>query len=84
MSDAHADELVLVEDRGPVRILTLNRPDKLNALNTALTQALVDTFDAADADESVRAIVLAGASRWSPPRRGRRWAAAPGSPSAAT
>lgn len=63
MSDAHADDLVLVEDRGPVRILTLNRPDKLNALNTALTQALVDAFHAADADESVRAIVLAGAGR---------------------
>lgn len=63
MSDAHADDLVLVEDRGAVRILTLNRPDKLNALNTALTQALVDAFDAADADESVRAIVLAGAGR---------------------
>jgi len=63
MSDVNADDLVLVEDRGTVRILTLNRPDKLNALNTALTQALVDAFEAADADDGVRAIVLAGAGR---------------------
>jgi len=33
---------LLVEDRGAVRILTMNRPEKRNALNTALTQALLD------------------------------------------
>lgn len=55
--------LMLVEDRGAVRILTMNRPDKMNALNTALTQALLDALAAADADEGVRAIVLSGAGR---------------------
>ncbi|MBL9055767.1 MAG: enoyl-CoA hydratase/isomerase family protein [Rhodobacteraceae bacterium] len=57
------DTLVLTEDRGAVRILTMNRPDKLNALNTALTQAIVDAFLAADAAPQVRAVVLAGAGR---------------------
>jgi enoyl-CoA hydratase len=52
---------LLVENRGPVRILTMNRPDKRNALNYALTQALLDGLRAADADESVASIVLTGA-----------------------
>jgi enoyl-CoA hydratase len=57
------DDLLLSEDRGAIRILTLNRADKLNALNTALTQALLDALEAADEADSVRAIVLAGAGR---------------------
>jgi enoyl-CoA hydratase/carnithine racemase len=57
------DAILLIEDEGPVRILTMNRPDKLNALNTPLTQALVDGLEAADAAEGVRAIVLAGNGR---------------------
>lgn len=57
------DPLMLIEDRGAVRILTMNRPDKMNALNTALTRALLDALEAADAAEPVRAIVLAGAGR---------------------
>jgi enoyl-CoA hydratase/carnithine racemase len=55
-------ELVLrVENRGPIRILTLNRPDKRNALNLELTQALLDALRAADADQAVRCVVLTGA-----------------------
>ena len=52
---------LLVENRGPVRILTMNRPDKRNALNYTLTQALLDGLRAADADDSVASIVLTGA-----------------------
>jgi enoyl-CoA hydratase/carnithine racemase len=44
-----------------VRILTMNRPDKRNALNLALTQALIEALRAADADDSVRSLVLTGA-----------------------
>lgn len=58
-----ADDLVLVEQRDAVRILKLNRPGQLNALNTALTQALLDALEAADGDEGVRAIVLTGEGR---------------------
>jgi enoyl-CoA hydratase/carnithine racemase len=54
---------LLVEDRGTVRVLTMNRPAKHNALDTALTQALVDGLRAADADANVRAIVLVGAGK---------------------
>jgi enoyl-CoA hydratase/carnithine racemase len=52
---------LLTEDRGPVRILTLNRPEKRNALDTALTRALLEALRATDEDEQVRAIVLTGA-----------------------
>ncbi|GAB2813088.1 enoyl-CoA hydratase/isomerase family protein [Streptomyces daliensis] len=55
--------VLLVEDRGPVRVLTLNRPDKLNALDTALTRALDDALTAAEEDGEVRAVVLTGAGR---------------------
>ncbi|AOW91355.1 enoyl-CoA hydratase [Streptomyces olivaceus] len=55
--------MLLVEDRGAVRVLTLHRPDKLNALNTALTRALSDALTAAERDAGVRAVVLTGAGR---------------------
>ena len=55
--------MLLVENRGAVRILTMNRPDKRNALNMALTRALIDALRAAEADDSVRGIVLTGAGR---------------------
>jgi len=42
-------------------VLTLNRPDKRNALNTELTQALLEALRAADAAENVGCVVLAGA-----------------------
>lgn len=60
---ASAQDVLLTEDRGPVRIIRLNRPDKMNALNTPLTQALLDALLAADADSTVRALVLCGAGR---------------------
>jgi enoyl-CoA hydratase/carnithine racemase len=54
---------VLVEDHGAVRVLTMNRPDKRNALNTALTQALLDALRAADADKAIGCVVLTGAGQ---------------------
>jgi enoyl-CoA hydratase len=52
---------LLIENRGSVRILTMNRPDKRNALNLALSEALLAGLRATERDESVRAIVLTGA-----------------------
>jgi enoyl-CoA hydratase/carnithine racemase len=52
---------LLVENKGPVRILTLNRPEKRNALNAELTQMLLDALRAADRDEAVGCVVLTGA-----------------------
>lgn len=63
MPDHAAQPVLLTEDRGAVRIVRLNRPDKMNALNTALTQALLDALLAADADAAIRAVVLCGAGR---------------------
>jgi enoyl-CoA hydratase len=54
------DPVLLTADRGAVRILTVNRPDKLNALNAATLDALHVAFDAAAADPAVRAVVLTG------------------------
>jgi enoyl-CoA hydratase/carnithine racemase len=52
---------LLIENEGAVRILTMNRPDKRNALNTELTEKLLQAFRDADKDESVGAVVLTGA-----------------------
>jgi enoyl-CoA hydratase/carnithine racemase len=52
---------VLVADHGPVRVLTLNRPESRNALNRGLIRALYAALKAADSDEAVLAVVLTGA-----------------------
>src|SRR6266508_806245 len=56
-------ETLLTEDRGPVRVLTLNRPEKLNAIDHPTVVALHQAIQAADVDESVRVVVLTGAGR---------------------
>ena len=56
-------DIVISETRGRVRILTLNRPEKLNALDTALTEALVAWLEEAERDDSVSVIILTGAGR---------------------
>lgn len=53
--------LVIVADHGPVRVLTLNRPEARNALSRGLIKATYTALTEADADESVRAVVLTGA-----------------------
>lgn len=63
MPDTAAQDVLLTEDRGAVCIIRLNRPEKMNALNTALTQALLDALQAADTDSNIRAVVLCGAGR---------------------
>ena len=56
-------ELVLREDEGRVAMLTLNRPDKMNALNIALFLELDAHLDAIEGDEGIGAVVLRGAGR---------------------
>jgi len=63
-TDVHEDGPVLLsEDLGPVRRLTLNRPGSLNALSAELMDALDDAFAAAADDDGVRVVVLRGAGR---------------------
>ena len=57
-----ADE-VLTERRERVLLITLNRPDARNAINTALTRALTAAIDELDTDEGLTAGVLTGAGR---------------------
>jgi len=54
---------VLVETRPGYRVLTLNRPDRLNAFNEAQHAALRQAVEAAEADVSCRALLLTGAGR---------------------
>ena len=57
------DSLVLTEDRGFVRVMTLNRPEAMNSINQALSEAVAEAMDALDGDDSVRVGVLTGAGR---------------------
>jgi enoyl-CoA hydratase/carnithine racemase len=50
-----------IQSKGAIRILTLNRPQKRNALDTTLSRALLEALRAADGDENVRCVVLTGA-----------------------
>ena len=54
------DPVLLSDDRGAVRVLTVHRPDKLNALNMATLDALHAAFDTAASDPAVRVVVLTG------------------------
>ena len=56
-----SDPLVLIADADGIRRITVNRPDKLNALNAATLNALQAAFDAAATDDAVRVVVLTGA-----------------------
>ncbi len=57
------EEAVLIERRGRVMIITLNRPDAMNAINGALSQGLLDAVRELDADDDLTAGVLTGNGR---------------------
>jgi enoyl-CoA hydratase len=54
------ESVLQTTDRGAVRVLSVDRPDKLNALNRATLVALHDAFDMAAGDAAVRVVVLTG------------------------
>jgi enoyl-CoA hydratase len=56
-------ETLLVEQRGAVTLITLNRPQALNALNSQLLADLITAFAAFDADDSQRCAVLTGSEK---------------------
>jgi 2-(1,2-epoxy-1,2-dihydrophenyl)acetyl-CoA isomerase len=56
-------ETILFEQDGSVLKITLNRPDKLNAFTDTMLDELTDAFKRADADITIRAVVLTGAGR---------------------
>jgi len=54
---------VLVQSRDAITRITLNRPEKLNAMNASLTEALIEAVVEADRDDETAVIILAGAGR---------------------
>jgi enoyl-CoA hydratase len=64
MSDTQSNgSVLLVEDVGPVRRLTMNRPEALNALNRELTDAMSKALAAAAQDDAIRVVIIRGAGR---------------------
>ncbi|MBK9619208.1 MAG: Enoyl-CoA hydratase/isomerase family protein [Cyanobacteriota bacterium erpe_2018_sw_39hr_WHONDRS-SW48-000098_B_bin.30] len=57
------EKILLTEKKNGVGIITLNRPDKLNAFNDELTFQLQDALKEMEKDKEVRAIILTGAGR---------------------
>jgi 2-(1,2-epoxy-1,2-dihydrophenyl)acetyl-CoA isomerase len=57
------DQELLIEQRENWRILTLNRPDRLNSFNEALHRSLARALDDIDTDANCRAVLLTGAGR---------------------
>lgn len=58
-----AYENILYETRGPVGLITLNRPKALNALNSALVAELGDALNRAQDDDAIGAIVITGSEK---------------------
>ena len=56
-------ETILVEQKGAVTLVTLNRPQALNALNSTVLKELIDAFAAYDADPAQRCLVLTGSEK---------------------
>jgi enoyl-CoA hydratase/carnithine racemase len=62
MSDDNDDPVLMTVTDG-VALVTLNRPDRLNAMNGAAIAALTQRFAAADRDDDIKVVVLTGAGR---------------------
>lgn len=58
-----AYETILYQVQDRILTITLNRPDKLNAFTPTMQHELIDAFDCADRDDSVRAVIVTGAGR---------------------
>lgn len=63
MSDTSTEEAVLVERRDRVMVITLNRPEAMNAINGALSHGLLNAVRELDADDSLTAGIITGAGR---------------------
>ncbi|HVM98722.1 MAG TPA: enoyl-CoA hydratase/isomerase family protein [Caulobacteraceae bacterium] len=56
-------EAILYETRGPVAIITLNRPERLNAIGQAVREEVHQAIEEARADDGVRAAIITGAGK---------------------
>jgi enoyl-CoA hydratase len=62
-SNSATYETILVETKGAVTLITLNRPQALNALNSQVLSDLIDAFAKYDADDRQRCAVLTGSEK---------------------
>ena len=56
-------ETIRLETQGPIAILTLNRPDRLNAINDSMKIEIADALQRVEADDKIAVLVLRGAGR---------------------
>ncbi len=56
-------ETILVEKKEPVGIITMNRPEKLNAMNLEMKSEIAEALSALESDGDVKAVILTGAGR---------------------
>src|SRR6185369_16334914 len=56
-------ETILYDVEDGIATITLNRPDKLNAFTTQMMVDMIAAFDATDADDAVKAVIVTGAGR---------------------
>ena len=56
-------ETLLYSVEDGIATVTLNRPEKLNAFNTQMMKDMIAAFDATDADDAVRCVIVTGAGR---------------------
>ncbi|NIP93227.1 MAG: enoyl-CoA hydratase/isomerase family protein, partial [Akkermansiaceae bacterium] len=56
-------ETLDISDEGPIRVITLNRPEALNALNGQMTDDLADAFLEAGEAASVKVVLMTGAGK---------------------
>jgi enoyl-CoA hydratase/carnithine racemase len=61
--EVSTDTSVLTEQRDGVLLVTLNRPDRMNAMTPAMRERVMDTIDEANSTDSVRVVVVTGAGR---------------------
>jgi enoyl-CoA hydratase/carnithine racemase len=54
---------ILVEKKAPVGIITMNRPEKLNAMNLEMKNEIADALSDLEADDDAKAVILTGAGR---------------------
>ena len=60
MAEMKAFETIKLESDGPLAILTLHRPDNMNAFTGKMMYEMIEAFDLTDADDSIRAVIVTG------------------------
>ncbi|MBE7195764.1 MAG: enoyl-CoA hydratase/isomerase family protein, partial [Gordonia polyisoprenivorans] len=63
LAEAAPEPVITVTRHDEIAVITLNRPDRLNAFTFEMGEQIQAAFDETDADDSVRAVVITGAGR---------------------